>query len=52
MHVMNFPMYSKGTIFLKLIDTSNVASRNTYYYFKMPNKIMEGVREEYIFQDN
>jgi len=42
MHIMNFLVYySHGTVFLKSIDVSDVASRNTEYYFNLLDKIVE-----------
>ena len=37
-------------MFLKSIDASNVLTRNTDYYFKLLNKVIEEVREEHVVQ--
>ncbi|KAF7807935.1 uncharacterized protein G2W53_040096 [Senna tora] len=51
MHIMNFLVYcSRGTIFLKSIDASDVSSRNTDYYFKLLDKVVEEIGEEYVVQ--
>lgn len=51
MHIMNFLVYcSKGTVFLKSIDASSVASRNTEYYFSLLDKVVEEVGEENVVQ--
>ncbi|CAH9057624.1 unnamed protein product [Cuscuta epithymum] len=50
-HIMNFLVHSsRGTIFLKSIDASNVASRNTDYYFELLDKVVEEVGEEFVVQ--
>uniref|UniRef100_A0A151UDM9 DUF659 domain-containing protein n=1 Tax=Cajanus cajan TaxID=3821 RepID=A0A151UDM9_CAJCA len=50
-HIMNFLVYcSKGTIFLKSIDASNVDSRNTDYYFQLLDKVVDEVGEEFVIQ--
>ncbi|WJX40233.1 hypothetical protein P8452_27731 [Trifolium repens] len=51
MHIMNFLVHcSRGTVFIKSIDASNVASRNTEYYFNLLDKMVEEVGEEYVVQ--
>ena len=50
-HIMNFLVYSSsGTIFLKSIDASTVPSRNTKYYFKLLDQVVEEVGEQYVVQ--
>jgi hypothetical protein len=51
MHIMNFLVHcSRGTVFIKSIDASDVASRNTEYYFNLLDKMVEEVGEEYVVQ--
>ncbi|KAF7801637.1 WEB family protein [Senna tora] len=39
-----------GLFFFKSIDASDVSSRNTDYYFKLLDKVVEEVGEEYVVQ--
>jgi len=51
MHIINFLVYcSKGMGFLKFVDASSVGSRNTNYYFKLLDKVMDKVGEEHVVQ--
>lgn len=48
-HIMNFLVYCyKGTIFWKSVDASGVDSRNTDYYFKLLDDVVEEVGEEFV----
>ncbi|KAF7812774.1 WEB family protein [Senna tora] len=42
--------WCKETSFLKSIDAYDVSSRNTDYYFKLLDKVVEEVGEEYVVQ--
>ncbi|KAF1886024.1 hypothetical protein Lal_00021304 [Lupinus albus] len=49
-YIMNFLVYSsKGMIFKNSIDDSDVDSRNTDYNFKLLNKIVDDMGEDYVF---
>ncbi|XP_057426180.1 uncharacterized protein LOC130719580 [Lotus japonicus] len=51
MDIMNFLVYcSKGIVFLKSVDASRVASRNTEYYVSLLDKVVDEVREENVVQ--
>ena len=51
MHIINFLIYSsRGTVFHKSIDASLVASRDTDYYFKLMDDVVEEIGEEIVVQ--
>ncbi|XVF31674.1 hypothetical protein REPUB_Repub17cG0011700 [Reevesia pubescens] len=51
MHIINFLVYcSKGTIFLKSMDVSNVCSRDAKFYYRLLDEVIEEIGEQYIVQ--
>ena len=51
MHIINFLVYcSKGTIFWKSVDVSSVQRRDTDFYFKLLDEVVEEIGEKYIVQ--
>ncbi|XVF37221.1 hypothetical protein REPUB_Repub19eG0127900 [Reevesia pubescens] len=50
-HIINFLIYcSKGTIFWKSIDGSNVRSRDSKFYYRLLDEVIEEIGEQYIVQ--
>ncbi|XVF15354.1 hypothetical protein REPUB_Repub09cG0145000 [Reevesia pubescens] len=51
MHIINFLVYcSKGTIFWKSMDVSNVHSRDAKFYYRLLDEVIEEIGEKYIVQ--
>ncbi|KAE8702637.1 hypothetical protein F3Y22_tig00110482pilonHSYRG00531 [Hibiscus syriacus] len=51
MHIINFLVYcSKGTVFWKSVDVSNIRSRDAEFYYNLLDKVVEEIGEEYIIQ--
>ncbi|XVF14712.1 hypothetical protein REPUB_Repub09cG0085100 [Reevesia pubescens] len=51
MHIINFLVYcSKGTIFWKSMDVSNVRSRDAKFYYRLLDEVIEEIGEQYIVQ--
>ncbi|XVE93036.1 hypothetical protein REPUB_Repub01dG0155400 [Reevesia pubescens] len=51
MHIINFLVYySKGTIFWKSMDASNVHSRDVKFYFRLLDEVIKEIGEQYIVQ--
>ncbi|KAL2901127.1 UDP-N-acetylmuramoylalanine--D-glutamate ligase [Bienertia sinuspersici] len=51
MHIINFLVYSsRGTVFHKPVDDTNVYKNDVNYYFRLMKKVVEGVGEERVVQ--